>query len=164
MSKNVTICLRIDTQLKSESEAVLRQLGLTTSEAIKIFLSAVRNRKGLPFPVQLEEGQADSVPAERLPRRKSIQALRGQYRDMPPSDDFSRRKQSEINEDGGKAVSIIPLGDGMLITPKRLELDEARRRIKGILKASGLSPKAVLEGLDEEREGVFEELYGSKKP
>jgi len=38
MSKNVTICLRIDIKLKSESKAVLRQFGLTTSEAIKIFL------------------------------------------------------------------------------------------------------------------------------
>ena len=74
----------------------------------------------------------------------------------------SIREASHLEE--GQSVSIIPLGDGMLITPKRLELDEARRRIKGILKASGLSPKAVLEGLDEEREGLFEELYGSKKP
>jgi len=102
MPKNATICLRIDGQLKSESEAVLRQLGLTTSEAIKIFLCAVRNRKGLPFPVQLEEGQADSVPLEGLSRRKSILALRGQYNDMPPSDDFSRRKHVEIDEEEGR--------------------------------------------------------------
>jgi AbrB family looped-hinge helix DNA binding protein len=74
----------------------------------------------------------------------------------------SIREVSHLEE--GQAVSIIPLGDGVLITPKRLDLDEARRRIRGILKASGLSAQAVLEGLEEEREGLFEELYGSRKP
>lgn len=102
MPKNATICLRIDSQLKSESEAVLRQLGLTTSEAIKIFLCAVRNRKGLPFPVQLEEGQSAAVTGKDLSRRKSILALRGQFKEMESADDFARRKQSEINEEEGR--------------------------------------------------------------
>ncbi|MBT1074652.1 type II toxin-antitoxin system RelB/DinJ family antitoxin [Geobacter grbiciae] len=98
MPKNSTICLRIDSQLKQESEAVLRRLGLSTSEAIKIFLSAVRNRKGLPFPVQLEDEQASVSPA--VPgRRQAVVSLRGQYREMPLSEEFSRRKQEEIDHE-----------------------------------------------------------------
>jgi bifunctional DNA-binding transcriptional regulator/antitoxin component of YhaV-PrlF toxin-antitoxin module len=39
--------------------------------------------------------------------------------------------------EGGQVVSIIPVGDSVIITPKRLELDEARREAKKIFMASG---------------------------
>ena len=63
----------------------------------------------------------------------------------------------------GQVVSIIPVGDSVIITPRKLELDEARREIKKILKASGLSPEDLLTGLNEERETLYEEAYGKKK-
>ena len=95
MAKNTTICLRIDGQLKSEAEIVLRQLGLSTSEAIKIFLSAVRIKKGLPFPVQLENEQ--TVPAKPLlySSRETILSLRGKYTNMASSEEFALLKQEE---------------------------------------------------------------------
>ena len=55
------------------------------------------------------------------------------------------------------------MGDSVIITPKRLELDEARRQIRKIMKASGLSEKELLKGLEEERELLYEETYGRKK-
>ena len=70
------------------------------------------------------------------------------------------RDMSHLEE--GQTVSIIPVGDSVIITPKRLELDEARREIKKILKASGLSPEDLLVGLKEEREKVYQETYGKK--
>jgi len=63
----------------------------------------------------------------------------------------------------GQVVSIIPVGDSVIITPKRLELDEARRQIRRIIKASGLSEKELLSGLKEEREKLYKETYGKKK-
>jgi AbrB family looped-hinge helix DNA binding protein len=62
----------------------------------------------------------------------------------------------------GQVVSIIPIGDSVIITPKRLALDEARREIRRILKATGLSQQDLLKGLDEEREGLYQETYGKK--
>ena len=62
----------------------------------------------------------------------------------------------------GQAVSIIPIGDSVIITPKRLALDEARREIRRILKASGLTEQDLLKGLREEREGLYQETYGKK--
>ena len=62
----------------------------------------------------------------------------------------------------GQVVSIIPVGDSVIITPKKLELDEARREIKKILKASGLSPEDLLAGIQEERGKVYQEAYGKK--
>ena len=62
----------------------------------------------------------------------------------------------------GQIVSIIPVGDSVIIIPKRLELDEARREIKKIMKAAGLSPKDLVAGLEEEREKLYQETYGKK--
>lgn len=70
------------------------------------------------------------------------------------------REMSHLEE--GQVVSIIPVGDSIIITPKRLELDEARRQIKKILKESGLSVEDVLAGLKEERDTLYEETYGKK--
>jgi AbrB family looped-hinge helix DNA binding protein len=70
------------------------------------------------------------------------------------------RVTSHLEE--GQVVSIIPVGDSVIITPKRLELEEARREIKKIVKASGLSLEDLLAGLEEEREKLYRETYGKK--
>jgi len=70
------------------------------------------------------------------------------------------REASHLEE--GEVVSIIPVGDSIIVTPKRLELDEARRQFKKILKGSGLSLVELLKGLEEERETVYREKYGKK--
>lgn len=92
MAKSATISMRIDGQLKSEAEAIFHQLGMTTTEAIKIFLAAVRNRKGLPFQVQVVSEQAS--PLEQ--RKKALDAIVGAYPLLTSSSDFSRKKQEEI--------------------------------------------------------------------
>jgi len=61
--------------------------------------------------------------------------------------------------EAGRLVSIIPVGDSIIITPNRLELDEARCEIKKILRDSGLSADEVLEGLKEERDALYKESY-----
>lgn len=74
------------------------------------------------------------------------------------------KKIREMNHlEEGQVVSMIPVGDSVIISPKRLELDEARRQIKKILKGSGLSAEDVLEGLKEERETLYRETYGKKR-
>jgi bifunctional DNA-binding transcriptional regulator/antitoxin component of YhaV-PrlF toxin-antitoxin module len=70
------------------------------------------------------------------------------------------RKSGSLEE--GQVVSLIPLGDSVLITPRRLPLDEVRREIKKLLKAAGVSVEELLTGIREEREGLFEETYGRK--
>jgi AbrB family looped-hinge helix DNA binding protein len=70
------------------------------------------------------------------------------------------RVMSRLEE--GQVVSIIPVGDSVIITPKKLELDEARREIRKIVKAAGLSPEDLLAGLKEEREELYQETYGKK--
>jgi AbrB family looped-hinge helix DNA binding protein len=71
------------------------------------------------------------------------------------------RETSHMEE--GNVVSILPIGDSLIITPKRLELDEARRQLKKLLKASNLTVEELIEGLKEERAELFKETYGAKK-
>lgn len=68
------------------------------------------------------------------------------------------REMSHLEE--GQVVSIIPVGDALIVTPKRLELDEARREIRKVLKASNVTIEELIEGLKEEREDLYKETYG----
>ena len=53
MAKTAMITTRVDPDLKADAEKVLSKLGISTTEAINIFLSQVRLRKGLPFDVKI---------------------------------------------------------------------------------------------------------------
>jgi AbrB family looped-hinge helix DNA binding protein len=70
------------------------------------------------------------------------------------------RVASHLEE--GQIFSIIPVGDSVIITLKGLELDEVRREIKKILRASGISLDDLLTGLKEEGEKLYQETYGKK--
>ena len=51
--KTATIRARTEPGLKADAERVFRKLGISSSEAINLFYSQVRLRKGLPFPAEI---------------------------------------------------------------------------------------------------------------
>jgi DNA-damage-inducible protein J len=63
MAKTETVRARVEPALKRDAEAVLRKIGLTSSEAITLFLTQVKLTNGLPFPVN-------------VPNRRTRQAIR----------------------------------------------------------------------------------------
>lgn len=58
-AKESYVRARVDDRLKRETELILQELGLTTTDAIRIFLHQVRRHRGLPFDVRLEEDNSD---------------------------------------------------------------------------------------------------------
>lgn len=50
---NEIVRVRINDQLKNDAKAVLESLGLTMSEAIRIFLKRVVDEKALPFVLRM---------------------------------------------------------------------------------------------------------------
>ena len=70
------------------------------------------------------------------------------------------RVMSRLEE--GQVVSIIPVGDSVIITPKKLELDEARREIKKVLKAAGLSPGSPGGAQRRTRKAISRDLWEKK--
>lgn len=66
MAKTEMLHIRLDPDIKERADKMFHALGLTTSEAIKIFLSAALRAGGLPFDVSAPEYsyKADSPAAK----------------------------------------------------------------------------------------------------
>jgi len=66
IAKETYVRARIDEGLKNDIESILGQLGMSTAQAIRLFLSQVRLRKGIPFTLRLEEDNSDILmPVEK---------------------------------------------------------------------------------------------------
>lgn len=53
MTLDSTVRARVSSELKNEAEAILQELGLTTSQAITLFLKKVKLERGIPFDLKL---------------------------------------------------------------------------------------------------------------
>jgi len=49
--KDAVIRARVDETLKNDAEKVFERIGLSTTEAIRMFLTQVSLHKGIPFPI-----------------------------------------------------------------------------------------------------------------
>jgi DNA-damage-inducible protein J len=58
--REATVRARIPQALKLETDAVFQALGISSSEAIRLFLNQVRLRNGLPFMVALPAASDNS--------------------------------------------------------------------------------------------------------
>lgn len=71
--KEATVRARVDSKLKSDAEAVFGTLGINTTEAIRMFLSQVRLRRGLPFIVGIPDNSDLLLPTQM--RQDAINSL-----------------------------------------------------------------------------------------
>lgn len=68
--------VRLEPALKSEVEMVLDQLGLTMTQAVKLFFRQVIMRKSIPFPVVISRNKRNYVSAgEELMIEESLQQI-----------------------------------------------------------------------------------------
>jgi len=74
MAKNATINMRVDATLKTDVERILHVLGISTTEAINMFLNRVRLSKGIPFPVQMSDDEFRSYLASCASDDEAISA------------------------------------------------------------------------------------------
>ncbi len=70
--KTSVVHARIEPRTKQDAEVVLRKLGLTPAEAIRIFYRQISLRGGLPFPVAIPNKLTAST-LEKSRRGKDIQ-------------------------------------------------------------------------------------------
>ena len=49
------INIRIDDKLKHDAEKVLNELGLTVSDAVRVYFSKIKNTKGIPFEMKIDK-------------------------------------------------------------------------------------------------------------
>jgi len=74
MAKEATVRARLEPHLKSETENVLHQLGLTASQAITIFYKQILLRHGLPFDVSIPNAKTKGVFKATDSNRKLVRA------------------------------------------------------------------------------------------
>ena len=53
MTLDATVRARVDSQFKYEVEEILNKIGLTTSQAITLFLKRIKYEKGIPFELKV---------------------------------------------------------------------------------------------------------------
>lgn len=80
MSKTTMITARVDPELKRDTEKVLKDLGLTTSQAITLFFNQISLRKALPFAVAIPNTATakaieDALAGIDLDEAESVDAL-----------------------------------------------------------------------------------------
>jgi addiction module RelB/DinJ family antitoxin len=73
--KEAVVRARIDEKLKRDSETILRRLGISQTEAIRMFFSQVVLRQGLPFAVSLQNEDNDDLLLPRAKRQAAIDAV-----------------------------------------------------------------------------------------
>jgi DNA-damage-inducible protein J len=68
MTKTETVRARVEPALKREAESVLKDLGLSPAEAIRLFYKQVTLRHGLPFAVEIPNAQTRDAMRQALER------------------------------------------------------------------------------------------------
>ena len=61
--KTSTIHLRVEPDIKADVEKLLGRLGMSTTDAINIFLNQIILSGGLPFPVKIPEPNKETLAA-----------------------------------------------------------------------------------------------------
>lgn len=69
MTKTAVISARIDPELKATAERVFQELGLSTTQAITLFLKQVELQHGLPFEVRIPNAATRSALQDAQARR-----------------------------------------------------------------------------------------------
>jgi DNA-damage-inducible protein J len=85
MAKSAMIRARVEPALKNEAEALLGRLGLTPTDAIRLFYRQVALHKGLPFAVRMPNAATrkalrDASGGKNLETWSSLSALKSSTR------------------------------------------------------------------------------------
>jgi len=70
MTKSAYLNARLEPELKANAERVFKGLGVSTSEAVSIFLHQVVLHQGFPFPLTIPNAQTRESMAENHTKLK----------------------------------------------------------------------------------------------
>jgi len=101
--KTSAVHARIEPQTKEKAEEILRSLGLTPTEAIRIFYTQISLRGGLPFPITIPNKLTAST-LEKSRRGEDIQ----EFESIEGMFDQGIHEDSPEVHSPSEAVKIIP--------------------------------------------------------
>ena len=74
MAKTATITVRLDAQVKREAQEVLKKLGMTTTQAISMYLSQISAEKALPFHPHIPNAETAQA-LDDLEKRRDVKTF-----------------------------------------------------------------------------------------
>ena len=85
MTKTATIRARVEPDLKEDAEMVFSQLGLSATQAIRLFYKQVALQRGLPFAVKVpnaetREALRQAHDREDLTEYETLDAMKAAHR------------------------------------------------------------------------------------
>ena len=87
--KSAVVNARMEVELKSEVEAIIKQLGMNTTQAITMFFEQIRLHRAIPFQI-------------KLPNRETIKAmedsLAGKNMEIVSMEELIKQAQSRFND------------------------------------------------------------------
>ena len=63
MARDTTVQFRMDSDIKEAAFSVFREMGITPSEAVRVFFKQVEKTRTLPFPVVADEFDTEAPEA-----------------------------------------------------------------------------------------------------
>jgi len=67
--KNAVVNARMESELKSEVEAIFKQLGMNTTQAITMFFEQIRLHRAIPFQIKLPNQETIEAMEDSLAGR-----------------------------------------------------------------------------------------------
>ena len=67
--KNAVVNARMESELKSEVEAIFKQLGMNTTQAITMFFEQIRLHRAIPFQIKLPSQETIEAMEDALAGR-----------------------------------------------------------------------------------------------
>jgi DNA-damage-inducible protein J len=64
MPETTMVHVRVDEQTKTEAAAALAAMGLSVSDAVRVFLRRIAVEKALPFPIRVPNAETQAAMAE----------------------------------------------------------------------------------------------------
>lgn len=105
---------------------------------------------------------SDSMKSEFRQGVRSMKTMTGEIKARGQLT-IPKKIRDMLNLEEGQAVTFLAVGDSVIISPKRLDLDEARRQIRRIMKEANLTESELLADLRTERDALYKEKYGRRK-
>lgn len=68
-TKSTTVRARLEPKLKKETELIFEELGINTTEAIRIFFKQVKLHRGLPFEMKIPNEKTENAILDAKARK-----------------------------------------------------------------------------------------------
>lgn len=91
--KTATINIRVEPKLKGSAEKILKQLGLSISDAISMFLRQVDIQKGIPFDVKIPNKETRKAMAE-MKKGKNVRSFSSVEGFLKEYDDYAKNNRN----------------------------------------------------------------------